>query len=244
MRLAELQQAFWSAVRTRGGPPPELDRIFTSSERIAVYHLAYWHRQLAALSATFPRTLALLQERFERLAFGYVERRPCSEPCIERLGAGFPDYLEEQADISARTCGVARLEWAATAALLAPNAPAAKLPRELGPSFVDCRLELAPSLHVAHVPTASLSLLDDSAVSALDDSDRIDVAFYRPAFAVQRVVLAADEAQAHLLARGGGNIAVICSAFAALPEAAAATRALTVLTSWFARGWVRRCDAE
>jgi hypothetical protein len=251
MRLAELQQAFWDVVRTRGAPPPGLDLLFTgsdrqsASERIAVYHVAYWHRQLAALSATFPRTLALLKERFERLAFGYVERRPCGEPRIELLGADFPDFLQEQGDISLTTLGVARLEWATSAALLARHAPTLKsLPRDLGSSFVDCRLQLVPSLHVVHVPQASLAWLDESAGSAdaMDQSVMIDVAFHRPEFAVRHVALAADEARAHLLARGGGNIALICSAFAALPETEAATRALTVLGSWFARGWVSRCE--
>jgi hypothetical protein len=251
MRLAELEREFWNAVRKRGGPPPDLDRLFTGSdkqsptERLAVYHVAYWHRQLAALSATFPRTHALLRGRFERLAFGYVEARPCSEPCIERLGAGFADYLAEQSDISATALGVARLEWAGTCALLASNPSAVQsLPRQLGASFAECRLELAASLHVAHVTKAALAWLDDAEgnADAMDDSTTIDVAFYRPEFAVRHVTLGADEARALLLASGGATIAVICAAFAALPEAEAAARVVSVLSAWFARGWVSRCE--
>ena len=251
MQLAELQQAFWAAVRTRGSPPPGIaswctgSRAQTPGERLAVYHLAYWHRQLAALSATFPRTQALLAGSFERLVFAYVESCPCRESCIERLGAGFPEFLGDRDEVSPATLGVARLEWAATSALLAPNPHCVQeLPRHLGARFAECRLDFAPSLHTAHVGEAALRWFEtaESGAPALDASSPIAVAFYRPRFAVRHVVLPPDEARALALGRGGATIADICTQFSDLPEDRAATRALAVLRGWFARGWLTGCE--
>jgi len=42
----------------------------------------------------------------------------------------------------------------------------------------------------------------------------------------------------------GASIALICAAFAELSQTEAAERALAVLSSWFARGWVSRCEAR
>lgn len=252
MRLAELQQAFWGAVRTRGAPPPGVDELFTrnqgqsAAERLAVYHLAYWQRQLSALGASFPRTQALLGSRFERLVFAYVEARPCTEPCIELLGAGFPEFLAERADVSALALGVARLEWAASLSLLSANPRhMAELPRQLGAKLVECRLAFVPSLQVAHVPSASHHWFRSEATepSAMDDSSSINVAFFRPSLTVRHLVIAADEAHALALALGGASISVICTAFSTLPNEAQAPRALAVLNHWFARGWVAECHS-
>lgn len=250
MRLAELQQSFWDAVRSRGAPPAGLEQLFTSrpgqgaAERLAVYHLAYWQRQLVALGATFPRTQALLGSRFERLAFAYVEARPCSEPCIELLGAGFPEFVAERADVSAVALGVARLEWAASLSLLSANPRSvAELPRQLGAKLADCRLLFVPSLQLQHVPSASQRWFRGEATDTSDvaDSSSIDVAFFRAELAVRHITIDADEARAHALAQGGGDIALICTAFSGLPSEQQAPRALAVLSHWFARGWVAEC---
>lgn len=251
MRLAELQRAFWTAVRTRGSPPPDIDALCTRSERqsarerLAVYHRAYWHRQLAALNNTFARTRALLPDRFERLVFGYIERHPSTEPCIERLGSSFPEFLAQRADVPSYVLDVARLEWATTETLLARSPRAVQaLPRHLGAGFAECRLDFVPSLRVAHVSRAALAWFDseEREASALVDSAPIDVAFYRPEHTVRHVTLEADEARAHALASGGSSIALICTAFSDLAQEQAATRALSVLANWFARAWVERCE--
>jgi hypothetical protein len=252
MPLLELQRAFWDAVRTRGAPPEMLSDFLTGSakqtpaERLGVYHRAYWQRQVSALSATFPCLQHLLgAPQCERLLLSYIEARPGSEPCIERLGAGFVEFLTTRADVPAKLLGVARLEWALVASLLAPDPPCvAELPRGLGASFAECRLELVPSLHVEHVPAASLSAFAPEQardMTTLAQSASIDVAFFRPHFAVLHVALQPDEARAHALARAGATIAVICSAFAGLPPTQAAERALQVLSNWFARGWIAQC---
>jgi hypothetical protein len=118
------------------------------------------------------------------------------------------------------------------------------LPRHLGASFAECRLDFVPSLHVVHATEATLGWFesDQREARTLVDSATIDVAFYRPEHAVRHVALGADEGRAYELAAGGASVALICAAFSALPPEQAATRAVSVRGNWFARGWVERCE--
>jgi len=237
-------------VRTRGAPPPALEKWLTASERqtpaerLAVYHLAYWQRQVTALVSTFPQLQnALGAEQCERLMLAYIEARPCTEPCIEWLGRDFVEFLALR-NTPAHALGLARLEWAHVESLLAPDpSSVVELPRGLGPAFAECRLTLVPSLRVEHVRRSSFATFapELQAAADVDESATIDVAFYRPHFAVKYLALAADEARAYALAREGATIALICAAFSHLSPSEAAPRALQVLAQWFARGWVAQC---
>jgi hypothetical protein len=248
LQLAELQRRFWLAVRTRGSPPPHLEDWLTESarqtpaERLAVYHLAYWQRQVTALASTFPKLEAELgKAACERLMLAYVEARPSTDPCIEWLGRGFVEFLAMR-DLPAHPLGVARLEWAHVESLLAPNPHSVvELPRGLGPAFTECRLRLVPSLRVEHVRSSSFAAFAPDLHEAGEQSAMVHVAFFRPQLAVKYLALAADEARACALARQGATIALTCTAFSHLPETDAATRAAHVLANWFARGWVAHC---
>jgi Putative DNA-binding domain len=251
LQLAELQRHFWSAVRTRGAPPPGVEKWLTASKRqspaarLAVYHLAYWQRQVTALVSTFPHLQAALgATACERLMLAYIEARPSTEPCIEWLGRDFVEFLALR-HTPPHALGIARLEWAQVESLLAPDShDVVELPRGLGPVFAACRLELVPSLRVEHVARSSFSAFAPSLCEAfpVDESATIDVAFYRPRFAVKHVALAPDEARAYALARDGASIGLICAAFADLSPTEAPPRAMQVLSQWFARGWVARCQ--
>jgi hypothetical protein len=247
VQLAELQRRFWVAVRTRGAPPADLAEWLTKTERqsaverLAVYHLAYWQRQVAALADAYPRLQAELgAARCERLMLAYIDERPSHEPCIEWLGRDFVEFLALR-DTEARALGIARLEWAQVASLLASDTGSvAELPRGLGPALAACRLEFVPSLRVEHVPRDAFAAFapDLQEATSSPEADTVDVAFYRPRFAVKYLALAPDEARAYALARGGARVSVVCSAFAHLPATEAAPRALRVLSGWFTRGWV------
>lgn len=250
MQLAELQRHFWAAVRQRGAPPAELEKWLTASarqtpaQRLAVYHLAYWQRQVAALVSSFPKLQAELGvEPCERLMLAYVEALPCAEPCIERLGRRFVEFLALH-NTPPHALGIARLEWAHVESLLAPEPNSVvDLPRSLGSAFADCRLALVPSLRVEHVRQSSFASFapDLQTGGHVNEPATADVAFFRPHFAVKHVALAADEARAYALARDGATIGLICTAFSCLPPAEAAPRALQVLARWFTRGWVAQC---
>jgi len=251
MRLAELEQLFWQTVRTRGAPPSGVDEWISSSvrqsptERLAVYHLAYWQRQVEALANSFPRLQALLgARRFERLVLAYIEACPGTEPCIERSGEGLVDFLAAQREVTPVALGLARLEWAGVESLLAADPPSvARLPRQLGASFAACRLVFVPSLRAVRVPLDSLSAFSPStqAASVMSADSSVLVVFCRPRFAVVHWRLEADESRALASAMDGGMIAAVCEAFAALPEAAAVARASSILSNWFSRDWVAEC---
>jgi Putative DNA-binding domain len=244
MRLVELEQALWSAVRARGGPPDGLSRTFTdgprqsATERIGVYHVAYWHRQLSALASTFPRLKRSLGDAlFERWMYRYIERRPSSHPCIERLGEGLPRFLAEGGALSPSLVGLAALEWETVACLLSPDSPGhVDASSAIGPSFASSRLELLRALLVVRVPRAAIVAFDERLQLDLSRSDA-SVVFSRPAFAVRHAVLDDDEATALALAKAGSTVAEVCDAFSGAHEAAT-QRALAVLGGWFRKAWI------
>ncbi len=257
MRLSELQRAFWDAVRTRGAPPRGLGELFTSSarqdatERLAVYHHAYWRRQLLALSSTFPRLRSLLgSQLFERLALRYLERWPCSAPCIELLGARLPAFLSEQAGVSMLACDLARFEWAALEALLAPNQrKLSSVPRELGAGLVHCSLRFDASLKLERVSRQALAAFQAdtptlAAGAQPKPTELVWVALFRPHLAVRHVVLTEDEATALKRARQGDSFSSVCEAFSALPHDDAVARMGAVLANWLSRGWITEFAAE
>ncbi len=242
MSLAELERAFWTSVRTRGAPPPGLSRIFTAgahqsaAERVGIYHVAYWQRQLLSLASTFPRLRASLgEQRFERYALRYIELRPALHPCIERLGEGLPDFLATNAELSTLEVGLARLEWANMACLLARDARSVELPRALGARFVMCRLEMSPALLVVRAPAAAVRAFDEQL--ELDAHlTEVGVVFARPAFSVRYAALDEDEASALAQAHAGQDIARICEAFSSHRDAT--QRAMEVIGGWFDKRWV------
>jgi len=250
MSLAELQRHFWLSARTRGAPPSGLSGTFTdgphqsATERVGVYHLAYWQRQLEALASTFPRLRGTLGERrFEQLAFRYIERCPGVHPCIERLGEGLPGYLADSSDLSTTEVGLARLEWANVACLLSQDSPSrVDLPRELGAKFAVCRLELIAALLVVRAPAAAVKAFDEC-LEFEPHLPQLDVVFFRPSFAVRYATLSADEAAALACARAGLSVAHICEAFSCHHEDVT-QRALTVLAGWFRKRWVTQVHLE
>ena len=251
MNLSELERSFWQAVRTRGAPPAGLGEWLTGSarqsptERLAVYHVAYWQRQVAALANSFPRLHALLgAQQFERVLLAYIEAYPGTEPCIEMCGQGLVEFLATRCEIAPLPMGVARLEWAGVQSLLAADPPSvAALPRHLGDSLAGCRLVFVPSLRTVHVPLESLSVFapGGQGVGATVNDASVVVVFCRPHFTVLHLALEADESRALALALEGGTIGEVCEAFASLPEAQAVARASSVLSGWFARRWVANC---
>lgn len=68
----------------------------TSLERINVYAHGYWSRLLECLREDFPMLLAALgDEMFDAFAIGYLQAYPSQSYTLGKLGARFPQYLEE-----------------------------------------------------------------------------------------------------------------------------------------------------
>ena len=95
--------------------------------RLAVYRHHVLTSLTAALEATFPVVVRLVDPRFFRFACDrYVRDAPPAGPCLFEYGATFPDFLAafEPCRHLAWLPDVARLEWAMNAALHAPDTEA------------------------------------------------------------------------------------------------------------------------
>src|SRR2546425_950975 len=93
--------------------------------RLAVYRHHVLTSLTAALEATFPVVVRLVDERFFHFAGDrYVRTEPPAGPCLFEYGATFPDFLAtfEPCRHLAWLPDVARLEGAMNAALHAPDA--------------------------------------------------------------------------------------------------------------------------
>jgi hypothetical protein len=83
-------------------PEDDLERVvrrsraLTASERLAIYHNAYFARLIECLREEFPAlTRALGREVFDAFAFDYLQRYPSRSYTLGQLGAHFSRYLEE-----------------------------------------------------------------------------------------------------------------------------------------------------
>jgi putative DNA-binding protein len=97
----------------------------TPEARLAVYRHHVLTSLTAALEATFPVVVRLVDPRFFRFACDrYLRAHPPAGPCLFEYGATLPDFLAafEPCRHLPWLPGVARLEWAMNAALHAPDA--------------------------------------------------------------------------------------------------------------------------
>ena len=154
--LRELQAAF-----ARG----MLDPAFTAhaaivrdgiapERRLAIYRNNVLSSLRRVLEGCFPATRRLLgPERFADIALGFISSAPPTRPRLLAYGAGFPAFLERQADAAtmAFIADVARLEWAREEAYYAPDAPPLSA-RDLAAMplarYAELRFELHPSLRL------------------------------------------------------------------------------------------------
>lgn len=125
--LPELQHDIRAALL---GDDPRAPRAIVADglapeARLAVYRHHVLTSLTAALEATFPVVVRLVDHRFFRFACDrYVRAEPPAGPCLFEYGATFPDFLAafEPCRHLPWLPDVARLEWAMNAALHAPDA--------------------------------------------------------------------------------------------------------------------------
>ncbi|MGH6717236.1 MAG: HvfC/BufC family peptide modification chaperone [Bradyrhizobium sp.] len=133
-----------------------------------------------ALRLSYPAVHRIVGvEFFESVAHIFIEAQPPESAWLDAWGAGFPEFLAsfKPAAILAYLPGVARLEWAVSRALHAPDAPALDLSRL-------SRIDPADHERIAFIPHPSLGLVcaehpvdavwravldqDDAAMAAID----------------------------------------------------------------------------
>jgi len=130
----------------------------TPAARLAVYRHHVLTSLTAALEATFPVVVRLVDQRFFRYACdAYVRAEPPAGPCLFEYGATFPDFLANFPPCRhlAYLPDVARLEWAMNVALHAADATplTTETARALSAGTLEsARLALHPSVTLLASP--------------------------------------------------------------------------------------------
>ena len=177
--LPELQAAFGHALQSGGAPEPMLGDVIQDGpisvvERLAIHRGTFIAGAVGALRLTFPAVERLVgADFFEGAATAFIEAAPPSSAWLDDYGAGFAAFLEGLAPARPLPylADVARLEWAASRAAHAPDAPV------LDPgSLATLSVEAQALLRLAAHPAVQL------------------IALSYPAEAIWRAVLAEDEA--------------------------------------------------
>lgn len=126
--LLELQAGFRAALLDgdeRAAATLVHDDAPGAGARLAVYHHHVLTSLTATLEAIYPVIARLVDRRFFRYAANhYIRRHPPTGPCLCEYGETFGDFLAdfEPTRHLAYLRDVARLEWAMTRALNAPDA--------------------------------------------------------------------------------------------------------------------------
>lgn len=134
------------------------DRM-TADERVEIHRSMYRARTAEALRTDFADTARLLGNRFEALVVEFRQTHRSTSWALEQFGQPFAEFVRQRVRRPAWAAEVARLEWLAIEAWLAPLAPAldvqavAAIPAEDQPRMV---LEFAPSLRTTAVSPAAL----------------------------------------------------------------------------------------
>jgi hypothetical protein len=246
VNLAELQRYFAQAATSGSGPLPDLERVFSGSERLsarerlAIYNRSYFYRLLDALGCVFTQTQRLLGEAdFERLGLAYVARNPSQHPAVERFGRAFPEYLRLEA-MPAVVVDLASLEWARLCALLAANPPHIASVRDIdGARFPRARLRFVPSLQWLELdPRALRAFVGDVPSPSEAPAPRCGVAVWRRGHAVEHEALDATEWRALRAAASDAALNQVCAVFDTGSADDDVQRAFQVLSRWFARQWL------
>ncbi|WP_109476309.1 DNA-binding domain-containing protein [Paraburkholderia sp. C35] len=153
--LADIQQAFFNAVRPPHDDAALSDRLSTSgdivSERLNVYRRNVQSAWLAALKNAYPVLLALTGDRyFAGLAQAYAKDHPSVSGDLNRFGAHLPEFIEawEQNAHYDYFGDIARLEWAVHNAwyAAAPHVTSAQQWQEAGSErLLNSRLTVHPA---------------------------------------------------------------------------------------------------
>jgi hypothetical protein len=249
MTLAELEQFFYDTVRA-DAPPRDIARVFVegvelgAARRMGIYHSAYWARQLRVLQETFPHvSRALGDEAFRQLARAYLVDHPSEKAAIELVGERFAGFVESRrAQLPAIVPALARLEWARTEALLAPD-PSNQVRREhlAELEFWRLRAVFAGHVRVLRLPRSALLYAkhEGDASVALTHDETVCTVVYRRAFKVRHEPFSEPEGSAIELAARRRPFAEVCEAFGAgVPVAAIAA----TMGAWIDRGWFERLE--
>jgi hypothetical protein len=131
---------------------------------------------------------------------------------------------------------IARLEWAATQALLAPDAEATLDPAAFGDPFAAARsVLLAPSLSIVRTSRMAFELWSGATACSGVEPRTEFLAVFRRGFRVVHETLEEDEWNALFRAREGSSFGEVCGCFGEPDGTGRATRAVV---RWIGRRWL------
>lgn len=236
------------------------DHGLSPVDRLAVYANAYFARLHDCLREDFAALArALGPAAFHDLVKTYLMMHPPARPSLRHAGAHLAEHLatEPFAAIFARHCpyaaDLARLEWAMTEAFYAEDAPV--LAREqlatVEPeAWASLRFQAVPSLQLltcAWPVHATRERFDrEETEAAWDEAPRLadettHIRVWRSEERVQYRAIDRIEFEALGAAQAGEDFAALCDRLvSAVGEAAAASQAATLVSSWVSQGVLAR----
>jgi hypothetical protein len=226
------------------------DARLDAVRRLEVYAHAYFFRILEALRKEYEALAEAIGEAgFHDLVTAYLLVHPSRNPSLRWAGARLPEFLREHAAAEAFrrrwpwAADLARLEWAASEAFDAPDAPAAtraELAAVPPERWEALRLRFLPATRLVCLEWP-VHLLREAAPGARtrtpDAPARTAVCVWRRDDTVQFRALEPLEAELLERVQGGATFGALCERLAAeIGEAQAPARAAVLLASWVDRG--------
>lgn len=247
MKLSEIESFFYRSVRA-SSPPRDIEDVFVGTPRLgairrmSIYHSAYWARQRRTLAETFPHVMKILGEgRFVQLGTEYLARFPGQNAAIEYVGERFATFVEERrAELPGLVPWLARLEWARTESLLAPDAERVLQRADLGGrDLALARVRLAPHVRVLRLPPSTLSYVAGAALEGTGDGaipgGRVCTVVWRHVHAVRHRAFDDPEGLAIESAASGCSLTEVCEAFG---DGAVIDEIARKMGAWVDRGWL------
>ena len=254
MRLGELQDLLARAIAApETADPGELHRSIDARApldavaRAEIYSGMYRFRLADALLADFPRLARLLGDQgFFEMACAYARDFPSECSDIGQFGRKLPEFLAQHPGPRGDSADVARLDWARTGALTAPDAEPVTQEAlgSLGAEAVPfARFRFVPSLRtltLEHDVLPTWLKLEAEEEPLPVDRRPVQVAVWRKGFEVLHSSMTPSETEALARARDGASLAEVCEAFAGAEDPQA--EAFRTLGAWFSDGWVAAVD--
>ncbi len=211
--LLEFQRDVAAFLLHRAPPPAAVGRAPGAAIRFGIYRNNVAGNIAGALSGAYPSLhRALGDAGWRELAAGFAAASPPAEADLHRYGEGFAQHVARALPAPPWLCDLARLDWASSCALHAPDAPALTCQTPVGAMLLEAAPRGGATAPVVLRPHPSLRLLAlGHRVRALREAllGEDDAA----ALAASRDVASAGERLAVL--RGSGGITVLALAPAA-----------------------------
>jgi hypothetical protein len=256
MRLAEVQQLFWSlAAREDGSKTGDAGAAFVgtptldAASRVQIYADMFVWRQIDTLREDFPKLVALMgDEAFYALGEAYVRAHPSVHYSLSKFGRHLPAFLQEYPVGRRDLSDMAALEWARAEVFEEAAVPVASVEclRSLAcADFANQRLMVVPALrllHLQHNVIETWQEIEGCAVVSEPRRCETFAAVWRKEFDILHVRLDREEAGALERAMAGEPMGGVCEAFGNRPDAVDA--AVRAVGSWFAEGWIAQPPGE